>query len=802
MHTRARWGAAVGITIALTLAIVVDRWLLPRSDVPVLYAIPTLLAAGRLGPGGALLTAATALAFFVGNSLTTPAAALRSWPLGAAALLVVGYLAYRLAEQRKETARRSSEVASGSAARKRAEEARLASETARQESEARMRAIVDTAVDGIIVIDERGTVESFNRAAERIFGYAADEVAGRNVAMLMPSPYREEHDGYLTHYHATGERRVIGIGREVTGRRKDGSTFPLDLAVSQMCLNGRRLYTGLVRDVTARTRADEALRMRASQQAAVAALGQEALASHDVTSVLDDAAHLAAEVMSVRYTAVFELVPSDDRLRLQTGDGWAPDLIGETFVREGPRCLLDAALRSSEPTTVLDLREDASVTAPTLLREQGVVGGIAVAIHGRERSYGVLAAFSDAPRTFDLDDASFLKTVANVLAATIDRLRTERALRGSEDRYRATFEQAAVGIAHVGADGRYLRVNGYFCALLGYDRMELLGQHFRDVTWSEGAEETAAQAARMLEGAIERYQAERRFIRKDGSVIWAVLTLSLVREAGGEPPYFIAVIEDVTARRQTEDERARLLEREQAARAEAEHAVRGRDEFLSVAAHELKTPVTSLRGFAQLAIRQLDTTGQIEPPLARQAFDVIDRQADRLTSLVGRLLDVSRIQAGRLVLEPRPSDVTALTDAVLAGARARTTRHEITLDAPGPLVAHVDPMRLEQVVTNLVENAIKYSPNGGPIEVSVAAPAGLVEIAVRDRGLGIPPEHRASIFDRYYQAHALSQGGGMGLGLYISRQIVELHGGELHAEFPEDGGTRFVVSLPRGRDDG
>ena len=790
MQAQTSRGAIVGILVALAAAVVVDHWLLPLQDVPVLYTIPSMLAARRLRPRAVLATAAAALALFLGNTLTSSAVASGGWPLGAAALLVVGYLAYLLAEQREETARRTAEVASGGAARERAEEARRASET-------RMQAIVDTAVDGIVVIDERGTVESFNRAAERIFGYGADEVIGQNVAMLMPTPYREEHDGYFARYHATGERRVIGIGREVAGRRKDGGTFPLDLAVSEMHLEGRRLYTGLVRDITARKQAEEALRVRASQQAAVALLGQEALAGHDLEPMLDDAAQLVAEVMNARFAAVFELLPDDRHLRARAGEGWAPGVIGRTLVREGPRCLLDVALRSSEPRTMADRGEDGGCTVPALLREQGVVGGIAVAIHGRERSYGVLAAFSDVPRTFDADDASFLQAVANVLAATVDRLRTERALRDSEDRYRATFQQAAIGIAHMDVDGRYLRVNEHLCRLLGYSRQELLERRLRDVLWAEDLAISQDQMTRMIAGGLERFEAEQRFVRKDGTLVWLRRTVSLVRNADGDPSYFISVMEDVTARRQGEEERARLLERERVARAEAEHAVRGRDEFLSVAAHELKTPVTSLRGFAQLAVRQLDATGRIEPSLARQALDVIDRQSDRLTSLVGRLLDISRIEAGRLVLEPRMSDVTALVGTVLSGARARTTRHEITLDAPGPIVARIDPTRLEQVVTNLVENAIKYSPDGGPVDVNVTERDGQVAIAVRDRGLGIPTEKRPHIFERYYQAHALSQGGGMGLGLFISRQIVDLHGGELRAEFPEDGGTRFVVSIPR-----
>lgn len=134
--------------------------------------------------------------------------------------------------------------------RKRAEEALL-------ESEARMRAIVDTAVDAIITIDETGTIERVNPRAEQLFGYTAAEMTGQNVSMLMPPPYRDQHDGFLSRYRETGEKRIIGIGREVVGQRKDGSTFPMDLAVAQMQIGSRRMFTGIVRDITARREAEE-----------------------------------------------------------------------------------------------------------------------------------------------------------------------------------------------------------------------------------------------------------------------------------------------------------------------------------------------------------------------------------------------------------------------------------------------------------------------------------------------------------------------------------------------------------------
>ena len=233
--------------------------------------------------------------------------------------------------------------------------------------------------------------------------------------------------------------------------------------------------------------------------------------------------------------------------------------------------------------------------------------------------------------------------------------------------------------------------------------------------------------------------------------------------------------------------------------AERRKAEEARDEFLSVAAHELKTPLTSLRGFAQLLIRQAERGEAPDAERLRQALAAIDQQSGKLGVLVDQLLDISRLQAGRLVIEPRVTDVVGLVEGVVRAAVATTTRHQLTLKGARAALALVDPLRLEQVVTNLVENAIRYSPRGGPVEVEVSKDRGHVRIAVRDYGLGIAPRHRPRIFDRFYQAHAEHGLGGMGLGLYISRQIVDLHGGRLEARFPRSGGTLMVASVPVGR---
>jgi signal transduction histidine kinase len=178
---------------------------------------------------------------------------------------------------------------------------------------------------------------------------------------------------------------------------------------------------------------------------------------------------------------------------------------------------------------------------------------------------------------------------------------------------------------------------------------------------------------------------------------------------------------------------------------------------------------------------------------------MVDQQVVRISDLVVQLLEVSRLQLGGFVLKRSVADVSSLVDEAVQLAQVRTTRHELRLTAPAEAWALVDAIRLSQVITNLLDNAIKYSPNGGLIDVALEATgADALRLSVRDRGIGIPPEHRPHVFDLFYQAHAESHRSGMGIGLYVSRQIVELHGGQITLLDPEDGGAgiQAIVYLP------
>jgi two-component system sensor kinase FixL len=163
---------------------------------------------------------------------------------------------------------------------------RAADQARFSQAEALAEAVLDAAVDGIITIDERGTVKSFNHAAERIFGYAADEVIGHNVNMLMPEPYHAEHDGYLRSYLATNQPRIIGIGREVQGKRRDGTTFPMELAVGERHVQGRRIFAGIIRDITQRRLIEERLRTSEARTRAILEAAADGIVTIDERGII------------------------------------------------------------------------------------------------------------------------------------------------------------------------------------------------------------------------------------------------------------------------------------------------------------------------------------------------------------------------------------------------------------------------------------------------------------------------------------------------------------------------------------
>jgi signal transduction histidine kinase len=277
--------------------------------------------------------------------------------------------------------------------------------------------------------------------------------------------------------------------------------------------------------------------------------------------------------------------------------------------------------------------------------------------------------------------------------------------------------------------------------------------------------------------SIDHYQTVR--VRKDGRRIDVSVTVSPVRDSEGRVIGASAIARDITAQQETIRE-----------------ALQIRDEFISIAAHELRTPMSTVYARLQLAERRLGRPDGDREAILRDVKLAMEA-AERMRKLVDRLLDISRLSSGRLELERAPTDVAA-TVRTVAGMfeelSARKIRVHVPRHADGAR-ANVDALRVEQVVANLLDNASKYSPQEAPIEVDVTENRHAVCIAVRDHGDGVPEDQHEQIFEPFHRA--TNDKPGVGLGLHVAREIVRLHGGSLVLETPADGGARFVITLPK-----
>jgi PAS domain S-box-containing protein len=364
----------------------------------------------------------------------------------------------------------------------------------------------------------------------------------------------------------------------------------------------------------------------------------------------------------------------------------------------------------------------------------------------------------------------------------------EQALRESEERFRGTFENAAVGIAHCDMEGRLLRVNRRYCEIVGYQRHVVLGMKAEDLVLADYRETRVARLADLEAGRISSYSEEVPVRRKDGTQVWVNVSVALQRDVAGIPVHTISTIEDISGRRALEDT-------VRAAKEYAERANRAKDKLLANVSHELRTPLNGILGYTQLLKRDAALTQRQSASLG-----VIEESGKHLLTLINDLLDISLIEAGKLELYVSDVFLASFLNSIVGLIRVRAEQKNLRLryhaDARLPPVVRIDERRLRQILLNLLANAVRFTDHGEiGLCVSVSENQRL-QFDVSDTGIGIEPDQFDAIFRPFIQVNGLARRtGGAGLGLAISRELVRAMGSDIHVQSRPGAGSRFWFEL-------
>ncbi|MCB1192849.1 MAG: PAS domain S-box protein [Leptospiraceae bacterium] len=636
-------------------------------------------------------------------------------------------------------------------------------------SESRLQAIVESAVDAIVTVDRNGIILTFNQSACRIFEYSLGEIVGQNVKVLMPEPFRSKHDQFIQNYQETGEKKIIGIGREVIAIKKDGTIFPMHLSVSEVRLEDETIYTGIIRDLSdVKTRDEKIEKQYKSISEANMQLYQtfekltesnnnmEAIfnASADAFIVSD----LDGNIVRVNNKAIelFGYVKSDlNHFKLY-------QFIAEGYIQSFQTFIKDVQMQVNIQIEVVCRRKDNSKF------EAEVNGTI-----------------------FEFNQQ---KHILSIIRDISKQKRWEQALKESEERYRTLYEETPAMLHSIDQEDKLVSVSKHWLKVLGYEKEEVLGKHSTDFLTPESREYALKIAMPIFFRVGEIKDVPYQFVKKNGKTIDVLLSVIAQKNDDEKAIRSFAYMEDVT-------ERNKMIRELGKAKELADSANKAKSEFLANMSHEIRTPLNAVLGFSEIL------EAEISNKIHKQYLSTISLSGKALLNLINDILDLSKIEAGKMELSFQPISISELfqdmKNIFSHKIIEKGLKFIIQIEKAIPDNLVLDEVRIRQILLNLIGNALKFT-NKGFIKLAAYTKAipnktDMVELflVIEDTGIGIAEEQKTTIFQAFKQVSGQNHAkyGGTGLGLTICNKLVKMMKGTIILQSTIGEGSKFIVVL-------
>lgn len=626
-----------------------------------------------------------------------------------------------------------------------------------------LQAVMNTVLDGLIIIDATGIVQSFNCSAEKIFGYRPDEVLGQNVKMLMPKSYKNQHDGYLDHYLTTGEKKVIGIGRVVSGKRKNGSEFPMELSVNEMEFEDTRMFVGIVRDISERKEMEQQLN----------------------DSIIRDKQALLKLQESVEQ---FQLLANSLSQLVWTADetGWIYWYNNRWYEYTGtlPKEMEGWGWQSvHDPKQLPLVMEKWQKSIAT-----GETFDMVFPLRGAD---GIFRPF--LTRGIPVKDTAgkvkmWVGTNTDITEQKFAQDKAIEALRISEERYDLTVRSMSIGVWDWDLATNELYWSKKLKDMLGITD-ENFKPHYNDFASRLHPDDREVTEKMLLDHLkhLCPYNVEYRLQHNNGEYIWIHAFGQGQWDANGEPIRMAGSVNDITERKEAEKQREMLIEKLAASNSELER-------FAYVASHDMQEPLRMVKNFSHLIALEYSDKLNDE---GKEYINLVSDGAERMQAMINDLLEYARIGNSEIIFVPVDANKEIKHVLENLSSLIEESKAEITYDVFPQFQGN--PVQFMRLMQNLIGNGLKYQNKAHTPKVHVAIKdmGDYWCFSVQDNGIGIDKAYIHQVFEPFKRLHVWEEYKGTGIGLAVCKKIVENHRGRIWVTSTPGEGSLFSFTLAK-----